>query len=196
MLANFSTCAPGAARSSSQRTATVAFSAPTALCPVRQSKPSVRPVRPPAAQPSRREQGRKIDYGLGRQRRHKRSRVVDTKGRHHCRSIGPRTGARSSLDRRTPLDGDSVHLELAAMRAHSLPLYGPLLSRHDRATHLAGFRANHCQFLRLACAGRSHCFWRMDYLVGHGTGVGEILVTHVCLWHFSDMPSMRTDVRC
>jgi hypothetical protein len=41
---------------------------------------------------------------------------------------------------RTPLDGDSVHLKLAALRTHSLPLYWPLLSRDDRASDLAGIR--------------------------------------------------------
>jgi hypothetical protein len=37
------------------------------------------------------------------------------------------------LDRRTHLDGDSLHFKRAALRAHALPVHRPLLPRDDRA---------------------------------------------------------------
>ena len=71
---------------------------------------------------------------------YKRSRVVGSKGYHRCCFVRPRASPCRGLDRRTPLDGDRVHLKLAALWAHSLPLYRPLLSRDDRASDLTSCR--------------------------------------------------------
>jgi len=106
--------------------------------------------------------------------------MVDSSGRHSCRSISPGACSSRDLDIRAHLDGDGVHSECKALRTHPLPLHGTLLSCHDcpRARPCFGHRFR--RFLRMACFGCFYSCGKQDHLVGHGAGVGKILVDSRC----------------
>ncbi len=117
---------------------------------------------------------------LAAQPAHQPVGVVDSAGRDHCRSVCFGVGSIRHLDRRAHPDGRGVYSEFEAMRAHPLPLHGTLLSRHGGAGARACVRHRFRRSLCMACFGRSHSWRKRDHLVGHGAGVGKILVAGRC----------------
>ena len=179
MPASFSIRALAATRHCGRSRAIVACSVPTARFRARRSRPSGRVRRAPLRAVPHSHHGKRYSPKLARlaqQPSHERVGMVDSESGHRCGAFLSFTGANRDVDHRARLDGHCVHSECKAVRADPLPLHGPLLSRDDRTGARACFG---CRFRRLLCVafiGGSHSWRKHDHLVGHGKGVGKILV--------------------
>src|SRR5215831_13252402 len=100
----------------------------------------------------------------------------DPESGHRCGAFHSSACANRGVDRRPRLDEYCVHPQFKAMRTDPLPLYGPLLSRDDRAGAHVCFGYHFRQLLCMAYIGGSHSWRKYDRLVGHRKGVGKILV--------------------
>ena len=97
----------------------------------------------------------------------------DPESGHRCGAFHSSACANRGVDRRPRLDEYCVHPQFKAMRTDPLPLYGPLLSRDDRAGAHVCFGYHFRQLLCMAYIGGSHSWRKYDRLVGHRKGRGE-----------------------
>jgi hypothetical protein len=102
--------------------------------------------------------------------------MVDSSDRHCRRALRPRTCSDRDLDCRARVDGDGLHSQCKAMRTHSLPLHGAVLSRHDRARAGACFGYRVRRFLWMAYIGCSHSCRKQGHLVGYRASMGEVFL--------------------
>ena len=113
---------------------------------------------------------------LAAQAAHQPFGVVDSTGRHPCRFVHARACSRPDLDNRAHLDGDGVHSECTPVWAHSLPLHGALLPRHDRAGAGIHLGYHFPRVLWMARIGSFHSRREQGHLVGYRAGMGNVLV--------------------
>jgi hypothetical protein len=175
--ASFSMSVQTAVRSYVRRRAIAAYFVPTAQCHVHRCRAIAQERQAPL--PVAQDNGRRHKPELTRlAKQHARQPVgvVASSSRHSCRLGRSAIYSRDRLDCGSHLDGNGVHSECKAMRAHSLSLYRPVLPRDDRSSTLTYFEYRLYRFLWVARIGRSYSRWKQNHLVGHRTSMGNIFI--------------------
>jgi hypothetical protein len=101
----------------------------------------------------------------------------DSSGCHHCRAVRRSPGTNGHLGHRAGLDGNGLHSECAALRAHALPVHRAVLPGHDPARALSCNGFYLLGLLSMACPRRIHYFGWKNHLVCDRASLGKILIT-------------------